>query len=89
MKEGSLTFDPTYKYNHNSDQYDTSRKRRAPAWCDRILYEGDNNIIQVYYGRSEIKLSDHRPVLALFEAKIRKINQKVKQEVKEQLIQKF
>jgi hypothetical protein len=44
FNEGSLTFDPTYKYNYNSTLYDTSSKSRVPAWCDRILYETDSNL---------------------------------------------
>jgi hypothetical protein len=59
----------------NSNVYDTSSKQRIPAWCDRILYEANSNLSQIFYGRSELKLSDHRPVLSLFEAKIRKINE--------------
>lgn len=89
FEEGPLTFDPTYKYNKGSNEYDSSNKQRTPAWCDRILFRSDNNLSQVYYGRSEINLSDHRPVLALFEVKVRKINHEAKHEVKEQLIQKF
>lgn len=34
FKEGSLIFDPTYKYLYNSSQYDPNR---VPAWTDRIL----------------------------------------------------
>ena len=39
FKEGPLFFDPTYKYDDHSNVYDTSPKRRIPAWCDRVLYE--------------------------------------------------
>ena len=32
FREGPLTFALTYKYNWNSDAFDTSEKRRVPAW---------------------------------------------------------
>jgi hypothetical protein len=35
--EGDLNFPPTYKFDPNSDVYDTSPKMRIPAWCDRVL----------------------------------------------------
>ncbi|XP_056266221.1 inositol polyphosphate 5-phosphatase K isoform X2 [Pseudoliparis swirei] len=44
--EGDLNFKPTYKFDRNSDTYDTSPKtwlgftgkKRKPAWTDRILW---------------------------------------------------
>ncbi|KAL1138649.1 hypothetical protein AAG570_008711 [Ranatra chinensis] len=76
--EGKITFPPTYKYDLFSDDYDTSEKCRAPAWTDRILWKRgkfvpDNELPSdwnpghlIYYGRAELKQSDHRPVVALF-----------------------
>ncbi|XP_014682355.1 inositol polyphosphate 5-phosphatase K isoform X2 [Equus asinus] len=38
FQEGPLLFPPTYKFDKNSDNYDTSEKKRKPAWTDRILW---------------------------------------------------
>ncbi|XP_039742209.1 inositol polyphosphate 5-phosphatase K isoform X4 [Pteropus medius] len=38
FQEGPLHFPPTYKFDKNSDNYDTSEKKRKPAWTDRILW---------------------------------------------------
>ena len=74
--EGPLVFRPTYKYDNNSDVYDTSEKQRIPSWtgqpvseqvdlkadifADRILYKGAGLSLHEY-NRAELRLSDHRP----------------------------
>ncbi|NWX32509.1 INP5K phosphatase, partial [Notiomystis cincta] len=42
FKEGPLQFKPTYKFDLYSDVYDTSEKKRKPAWTDRILWKVKN-----------------------------------------------
>ncbi|KAG2238924.1 hypothetical protein Bca4012_023709 [Brassica carinata] len=69
-REGPIKFPPTYKYEFDSDRYAgenlrEGEKKRAPAWCDRILWLG-KGIRQECYKRSEIRMSDHRPVTSIF-----------------------
>ena len=78
--EFPIAFAPTYKYDVGSDQYDTSEKRRAPAWCDRILYRGAGKIKQLEYRRHELRISDHRPVSGLFRMRIKTISAKKRAE---------
>ena len=42
--EDRIDFIPTYKFDKNSEEYDSSPKMRSPAWTDRILYFLDNGI---------------------------------------------
>lgn len=38
FQEMFIDFPPTYKYDKNSRRFDTSKKHRDPAWCDRVLF---------------------------------------------------
>jgi hypothetical protein len=74
--EAPITFDPTYKYNVNTDDYDTSEKKRAPAWCDRVLFRGLGKVKCEEYRRWEVRVSDHRPVSALLKVRIKRVDAK-------------
>jgi hypothetical protein len=67
--EHSINFPPTYKFDLNSDEYDTSAKARTPSWTDRILYKCTSELAWEclhYSSVSSIRSSDHRPVHAIF-----------------------
>jgi len=72
--EGELGFAPTYKFDANTDTYDTSKKKRIPAWTDRVLWKGNdakkNLKLQGYGSVGALKMSDHRPVFADLEVQL-------------------
>ncbi|KAG8953173.1 inositol polyphosphate 5-phosphatase [Tulasnella sp. 419] len=68
-KERIPNFKPTYRYDLHSDEYDTSEKRRVPAWTDRIIFRGDE-LKNTVYSRAELRSSDHRPVYAIFKTQV-------------------
>ncbi|KAJ3081872.1 hypothetical protein HDU99_004377, partial [Rhizoclosmatium hyalinum] len=72
--EPPITFAPTFKYDVGSTRYDSSEKRRVPAWCDRVLYKGSGSFLE--YTRGECVMSDHRPVSAMVVVRIKKIDYK-------------
>ncbi|KAF7273490.1 oculocerebrorenal syndrome of Lowe [Rhynchophorus ferrugineus] len=87
--EGDIAFHPTYKFDLNSDIYDTSEKARPPAWTDRILWRG-KGIHQVHYkSHMELKISDHKPVSALFKSEISVVDQNRYRRVHEDLLKKM
>lgn len=85
-----MLFDPTYKYDIGTSTYDTSDKLRPPAWTDRVLFTQSNPTLSLLkYDRADISLSDHKPVVAVFKAKVRTINEEAKAFVEESLLQKW
>lgn len=60
-------FPPTYKYKIGSSQLDS--KQRVPSYTDRILFQ--ENLDQLglleYTSIDEVTVSDHKPVIALFQ----------------------
>ena len=89
FQEKEITFAPTYKYNLQSDEYDTSEKRRSPAWCDRILYRGLGKVKMEEYRRWEVKVSDHRPVSGKLRLRVKTVDETKRAKVWEVCQQEF
>lgn len=80
LTEGKLNFNPTYKYDVGKDVYDTSEKMRIPAWTDRIMFSpGDDWDLHVYTRANKLRVSDHRPVCAVFRTRLLQIDHRKRQ----------
>eukprot|EP01125_Pyxidicula_operculata_P018928 TRINITY_DN6800_c0_g1_i1.p1 TRINITY_DN6800_c0_g1~~TRINITY_DN6800_c0_g1_i1.p1 ORF type:complete len:735 (-),score=160.60 TRINITY_DN6800_c0_g1_i1:232-2436(-) len=87
-KEAPINFAPTYKYDNNSTEYDTSEKHRIPAWTDRILWNSEY-VDNISYERHELLSSDHRPISALFKIKLKKVDRSKRQTISNQVIKEL
>jgi len=67
--EAEIDFPPTYKFDADTDRYDTSKKKRIPSYTDRILWKRcDKHTRNLSYGSvPSLKCSDHRPIFGQFE----------------------
>ncbi|CEG64842.1 hypothetical protein RMATCC62417_01751 [Rhizopus microsporus] len=97
FEEGPITFLPTYKYDPGTNQYDTSEKRRAPSWTDRILWkksrvdspEQERLELLDYTHCMNMMMSDHKPVRALMSMNIRKIDSRLQKKTHDALVQQL
>ncbi|KAG7356830.1 hypothetical protein IV203_001516 [Nitzschia inconspicua] len=65
--EGRIAFAPTFKFDKETNMYDTSHKQRIPAWTDRILFRPSSGIrVKEYSSVPSAQHSDHRPVFGVF-----------------------
>lgn len=81
FEEAPITFAPTYKYDPGTNNYDSSDKRRIPAWCDRILFLRGPRVQPLNYQRYEITTSDHKPVSAALALQLKRIDPTLSREV--------
>lgn len=93
FKEGVLNFPPTYKYQPGTDKYEQrpDKKLRAPAWCDRVLWSSQetSHVKQLTYERSELNISDHRPVMSTFLLTIKDVILEKRDKVMRQVMKKL
>ena len=83
-------FDPTFKYDMGTKNYNNGPKMRLPAWTDRVFFSQQNGSMTLTkYNRAEVTVSDHRPIYAHFRVKVNKVNLEAKAIVEENLIAKF
>jgi phosphatidylinositol-bisphosphatase len=95
--EQTITFVPSYKYDIGTCMFDTSEKKRCPAYCDRILWKfnpihGEDRewIVPISYSiTTSIVTSDHKPISALFNLKIRKLNQNLVFQYRDEIIRRL
>lgn len=90
FQEAKIDFLPTYKFDVGTDVYDTSEKRRVPAWCDRVYYRGrDDRIAVEDYGSLAVRVSDHKPVMALCKLRVKTIDPGTRQDVHKEALSRW
>ncbi|KAL4198921.1 hypothetical protein AMTRI_Chr03g48500 [Amborella trichopoda] len=95
LREGHIRFPPTYKFERHQagfQGYDSSEKKRIPAWCDRILFRDSRTTsltqcslecpvvssISRYDACMEVTDSDHKPVRCIFNIDIAHVDKWVR-----------
>ncbi|KAG0453652.1 hypothetical protein HPP92_024956 [Vanilla planifolia] len=91
MREAQFMFPPTYKFERHQcglSAYDSSEKKRIPAWCDRIVYRDSRSnmeaecslecpvisSVKLYESSMDVTDSDHKPVRCIFGVEIAHID---------------
>ncbi|KAI8593400.1 hypothetical protein BDZ88DRAFT_404548 [Geranomyces variabilis] len=93
FNEAAITFAPTFKYDIGTNTFDTSEKKRTPSFCDRILWFQNplhrNETLWIcpkwYRSCMDLTLSDHKPIMALFETAVRVLNREKLAAVNEEI----
>ena len=87
--EPPIYFAPTYKYDPGTNNYDSSDKRRIPAWCDRVLFLKNPRVTPLNYQRYEITCSDHKPVSAGLGMEIKRIDPDRMRAIHKEVVQEW
>lgn len=78
FEEATIQFQPTYKYDPGSSVFDSSEKKRIPAYCDRILFSSSKEyyVENVYYkSHPECNVSDHKPISGYYKTQISTVDE--------------
>lgn len=91
--EAPINFNPTYKFDKGTSEYDTSEKQRVPSWTDRILFrckKGVSPLIQLNYNSlMDIEISDHKPVFATFKSTVKFIDEPKKARLSKDIYESY
>ena len=67
MMQG-VTFNPTFKFDVGTDMYDSSKKRRTPAYCDRCKKKKKNHTYcMIYHMCIQIRMYVYKYALFFYE----------------------
>ncbi|XP_030540697.1 type II inositol polyphosphate 5-phosphatase 15-like isoform X2 [Rhodamnia argentea] len=97
MREAVVKFPPTYKFERHQAGlagYDSSEKKRIPAWCDRILYRDSRSALESecslecpvvssvvrYEACMDVTDSDHKPVRCMFNVDIARVDESARRQ---------
>ncbi|KAE9555262.1 hypothetical protein FO519_001513 [Halicephalobus sp. NKZ332] len=85
-----VPFRPTYKFDAGTSRWDTSEKRRVPAWCDRVLHWTKDKHVKVaqseYTSVEKVSFSDHKPVRAVFKLATKIVDNKKRAKIYEEVL---
>eukprot|EP01062_Namystynia_karyoxenos_P050635 TRINITY_DN39443_c0_g1_i1.p1 TRINITY_DN39443_c0_g1~~TRINITY_DN39443_c0_g1_i1.p1 ORF type:complete len:750 (+),score=279.09 TRINITY_DN39443_c0_g1_i1:66-2252(+) len=95
FRDAPPDFAPTYKYDSGSRRYDSSEKKRVPAWTDRALWWArgysdpgslEDPIRLRRFWRHEVLTSDHRPVAATFDTTVKVERPEAKERIRQDIV---
>ena len=88
FREHAITFNPTYKYEKNSEHYDSSSKPSPPGWTDRIIFRCrlPHTAESQRYWSPTVAFTHHQPVLGILKLSLLTINPTKLQEVRSAIV---